>query len=218
MAKTITQKAVEAARRRGAPVLTHRQWGSKQTGLYTKRRNATKAGVWPGFKLKVDTVVFHITVTFDDGKLVGDFKADAQEVERIGVDRFGSGVSYNWLIDMQTGMVGVGQPLDSKGTHTVNDKNVRGYSKDQNLVARAIAFMGMPGDKLSDEAVESAVDVLMGMWEAGVITDDPDILPHSLFAAKDCPTDAVRDKLPEIRRRFRARVRRAQAGKSKKTR
>jgi hypothetical protein len=207
---TPTQRWVLAARRRGAKVLTHSQWGSKQKALYASRRKATASGVWPGFKLKVDTVVYHITVTFDSGPLTGDFKKDAQTVERIGTERFGSGVSYNVLIDMQTGMAAVGQPIDSKGTHTVNDKKRKGFSKDQNLVARAIGFIGKPGDKLSNEAVETAADVLFSWWECGFITDDPDHLPHSFFAYKDCPTDAVRERMPEIKRRFDARVRRAQ--------
>lgn len=211
MAKTPTQRWVEVARRRGAKVLTHGQWGSKQRALYATRRRLTANGNWPGFKMKVDTVWIHITVTFDTGKLIGDFKTDMQTVERIGTERFNCGWSYNAGVDMETGMIGVGQPIDSKGAHTVNDKGIRGYSKDQNLVARAIACIGMPGKQLSDAAVESIVDVLMAWWECGFITDDPDIQPHSLVAAKDCPTQAVRDRLPEIRRRFKARVKRAKA-------
>ena len=206
---TPTQQMVLAARRRGARILTHDQWGSKEKATYATRRKLTREGKWPGFKTKVDTVVFHITVTFDSGVLTGDFKKDCQTVERIGKQRFNSGVSYNVLIDMHTGMAAVGQPMDSKGTHTVNDKGIENFSKDQNLVARAIAFVGMPGDRLSFAAIETAVDILMAMWESGHITDDPDILPHSFFAAKDCPTEAVRKCIPVIQRRFRARVARA---------
>lgn len=215
---TITQKAIRVMRRRGAKVLSHKQWGSKQMALYAERRRRTARGDWPGFKLyMVDTVVLHITVTFDSGTLVGDFKEDMQTIERIGVERFQSGISYNMVVDMETGMAGVGQPIDSKGTHTVNDKGVSGFSHDQNLVARAIACMGMPGKPLSDAALETIVDIMMGWWEVGAITDDPDILPHSYFAAKDCPTDAVRNKIPEIQRRFRARVRRAKTNKKEKS-
>lgn len=210
---TPTQRMVRAARRRGATVLTHRQWGSKARSVYASRRSATRRGVWPGFKLRADTLVLHITVTFDSGDLVGDFKTDVQTVERIGLERFGSGISYNAVVDMATGTAAVGQPLDSKGTHTVNDKRVPGYSHDQNLVARAIACLGMPGDRLSDAALETIVDLMVGMWEAGALTDDPDVVPHSLFAHKDCPTDAVRAALPEIRRRYRARIKRATTAK-----
>lgn len=208
---TPTQQMVHAARRRGVRMLTHDQWGSKEKATYAARRKLTREGKWPGFETKVDTVVLHITVTFDSGELVGDFKKDMQTVERIGKERFNSGFSYNVGIDMQTGMAGVGQPMDSKGTHTVNDKGVKGFSKDQNLVARAIAFVGMPGDRISFAAIETTVDILMAMWETGQITDDPDILPHSFFAEKDCPTKAIRDVIPLIQKRFRARVARAKA-------
>lgn len=204
------------ARKRGAIVLSRRQWGSRYESTYAARRRKTKAGGFGRFVYKADTVVFHITVTHDTGLLVGDFKTDMQTVERIGYERFSSGFSYNLGIDMRTGMIGVGQPFDSKGTHTVNDKAVARYSKDQNLAARAIAFLGMPGDPLSDDAVEAAVDALVAMWEAGTITEDFDLVPHSMFAFKDCPTQAVRDKMPEIERRAKARIRRAMHGKGKK--
>lgn len=206
---TPTQRMMLAARKRGVPFLTHEQWGSNERALYASRRKLTQQGNWPGFKTKVDTVVLHITVTFDSGKLTGDFKKDCQIVERIGKERFGTGMSYNVLVDMATGMAAVGQPMDSKGAHTVNDKNVPGYSHDQNLVARAIAFVGMPGDKLSPEAVETVVDVLFAMWETGQLTDDPDILPHSFFAFKDCPTEVVRQAIPVIKKRFKTRVNRS---------
>lgn len=208
---TPTQRVVNSARRRGATVLTHSQWGSTERALYAKRRKLTANGHWPGFKLKVDTVWIHITVTFDTGPLKGDFKEDCRTVERIGKDRFGTGWSYNFGVDMATGMAAVGQPLDSKGAHTVNDKGTKGYTKDQNLVARAIALVGMPGDKLSSEAVETIVDLLVAMWENDFLTDDPDIQPHSLVAYKDCPTEAVRQALPVIRKRFKTRVKRAKA-------
>lgn len=206
---TPTQQVVLAARRRGAPILTHRQWGSKEQSLYAKRRKLTREGYFGAFKYKVDTVWIHITVTFDTGPLKGDFKEDMQTVERIGKVKFGSGFSYNWGVDMKTGMGGVGQPMDSKGTHTINYKGVKGYSKDQNLKSRAIALVGMPGDKLSDEAIETVIDILVAMWETDQLTDDPDIQPHSLVAEKDCPTQAVRDALPIIRKRYKKRIERA---------
>ncbi len=202
---TITQQVVEAARKRGLTVLTHEEWGSKLRPLYADRRRKTKNGYWGRFRQQADTVVSHITVTFDDGKLVGDFKRDMLEVERIGYERFGSGVSYNFCVDMATGMVGVGQPLDSKGTHTVNDKGVPGFSKDQNLVARAVAGLGMPGDKFSKDAERAYVKLLKAMRECGAITPGFDLVPHSLFAFKDCPTDAIRDRLPDIRERVTKR-------------
>lgn len=200
---TPTQAVVVRARKRGLTVLTHRQWGSQATSVYATRRRRTAAGDWGKFKFKADTVAQHITVT-EPSK---DFRADVRTVERIGLERFGSGVSYNFVVDMTTGTVAVGQPLDSKGTHTVNDKNVPGYSKDQNLVARAIAVLGMPDDKLSAKAENAIVQLLAAMVEAGAITPGFDYVPHSLFAFKDCPCDATRNRMDEIRAAVRKETR-----------
>jgi len=197
-------------------VLTRRQWGSKYAATYRARRKLTKAGQWPGFILVVDTVAQHITVTFDSGELTGDFKIDMQTIERIGQQRFNSGVSYNFVIDMKTGMVGVGQPLDSKGTHTVNDFGKKGYSHDQNLKARAIAFMGMPGDKVYPAAEKALVNLLVAMWECGYITKDFDYQPHSFFTAKDCPTSAVREIMPRVREKVARHIRNIEAERNKK--
>ena len=49
MATTITQRAVNVMRKRGAIVLTHKQWGSKQTRLYSARRKDTARGRWGKF-------------------------------------------------------------------------------------------------------------------------------------------------------------------------
>jgi hypothetical protein len=201
---SITGRVVRRARRKGLTVLTRRQWGSQHGALYAKRRLWTRLGVWGKFRRKADTVVQHITVTFDSGVLIGDLKTDARTIERIGFERFGSGVSYNWLVDMRTGHVAVGQPLDAKGTHTVNDKRKPGFSRDQNLVARAIAVIGMPGTPLSDKAERSIVLLLEAMVLEGAITPTFDYLPHSFFTWKDCPCTPTRSRMPEIRRAVRA--------------
>jgi hypothetical protein len=192
-----TQKAFIRRLRKvyGVNVRTRAQWGTKHRATYWQRLVTRPA------KVPVDTIVEHITVTFDDGKFTGNFDADCREVERIGWERFGSGVSYNFLVDQKTGMVGIGQDLRAKGTHTVNDKNKHGYSHDQNKVARAIAWIGVPGNQLSEVAVTTHVKIIACLMDTGHCTADPDYLPHSFFAAKDCPTDTARNKLPAILRR-----------------
>jgi hypothetical protein len=110
-------------------------------------------------------------------------------------------VSYNWVVDMTTGMVAVGQPLDAKGTHTVNDKGVPGYEFDLNRYSRAIAVLGMPATKLSKGAERSIVKLLRSMRVEGAITRDFEYLPHSKFAAKDCPCDSTRDRMVAIHAR-----------------
>ncbi|WP_193613173.1 N-acetylmuramoyl-L-alanine amidase [Nocardioides lijunqiniae] len=199
---TITQRVVRNARRRGLTVLTRPQWGSRYGSVYVWRRLFKRA------HQPADTVVQHITVTFDSGKLVGDFKTDMRTIERIGYERFKSGFSYNFAVDMRDGTIGVGQPLDAKGTHTVNDKNVRGFSRDQNLRARAIAVIGMPGDQLSKDAEAAIVQLLAAMVDEGAVTPGFDYEPHSKFAYKDCPCGPTRDRMPAIRAAVNKAVRR----------
>lgn len=190
---TITNDVVKRARSKyNVPILTRSEWGSKHPGIYETRRK-TK----PVTRLKADTLVKHITVTLDTGPLTGNFITDMQTVERIGVERFGSGVSYNWVQDMYTGLFGVGQPLDAKGTHTVNDKNVPGYSRDQNAVARAVAGLGMPGYSYSKDAFRNCAGLIAAMIDVGALTEDFDYKPHSFFAYKDCPCDPMRNALFE---------------------
>lgn len=189
-------RVVRNARRRGVVVKRRKQWGTRFPDVYWERFRERRVRV-----KKADTLWQHITVTFDSGKLVGDFYEDMRTLERIGMERFGSGFSYNWGIDMKTGMVGEGQHLLAKGTHTVNDKGVAGYSYDQNHAGRAFAFIGMPGDKLSPKAIESAAQLFAAHMDEGALTQDPDYEPHSLVAAKDCPTNEVRNAMPKIRKR-----------------
>lgn len=193
---SITQRVIQHARADGLTVLTRKDWGSTEGAVYKSRRARTKAGEWGPFLLRADTVVQHITVTPPNA----DFAASARLVERIGMERFGSGVSYNWLVDMFSGEIAAGQPLDSKGTHTVNDKGIPGYSHDQNLVARAIAVVGMPTTPLSKKAEAAITRLLYVMVAQGAITPGFDYVPHSLFAFKDCPCDNTRERMPTIRR------------------
>lgn len=192
---SLQRRVVRNLRRRGVVVRNRRQWGSKHPAVYAWRL------VWkPVTRVKADTLWQHITVTFDSGTLVGDFDKDMQTIERIGYERFKSGFSYNWGVDMTTGMVGVGMPLLAKGTHTVNDKGIDNYSYDQNAVARAVAVIGMPGKKPSDACIDSISHLFAAMMEEGALTNDPDYNPHSLVADKDCPTDAMRAVMPRIKR------------------
>lgn len=192
---TINSRVIARARKHyGLRVFTRSQWGSKYGSVYEARRRTKPA------KQPADTVVQHITVTLDHGDLIGAFFADVRTVERIGYERFKSGISYNWVVDMVTGDIAEGQPLDAKGTHTVNDKGVSGFSRDQNYWARAIAVLGMPNDKLSAKAARSISGLLAAMMDEKAITTTFDYKPHSHFAWKDCPCDSTRDQMGSIRR------------------
>ena len=201
MTANLQARVVRNARQRGATVLTRAQWGSQYPEVYrwrTRNRRVTR--------ILADTLVNHITVTFDTGPLTGDFKRDMRTVERIGYERFKTGFSYNFGIDPTTGMIGVGMPLVAAGSHTINEKGVPGYSYNQNYVARAFAWVGMPGMVPTARAKEAAADLICAMIEEDALTRGHDFLPHSFFAAKDCPTQPGRDAMPEIHRRVMNRI------------
>lgn len=176
----------------GRTVLTRKEWGAKYESVYQWRRENRPV------ELPVDYLFSHISVTIDDGTLTGDFINDMRELERIGYERFKSGISYNWAIDAVTGMIGEGMPLDARGTHTVNDKNVAGFPEQLNEHGHAIVLIGMPGVKPSAEFIRSFAAIRAAEIEAGVLKAGAPIYPHSKFAAKDCPTEAVRAILPTV--------------------
>jgi hypothetical protein len=195
--RSITQRVVRRARKEyGLEVYTRRQWGSKKLSTYQWRRYNRPHSLLPW--KPVDTIWQHISVTRDDGTTILNFFADMQELERIGDERFGSGVSYNWAVDMSTGQIGLGQSLDAAGTHTLNDKGIPGFSHNQNYVALAIVFIGMPGQRPSKKAIRSAGLLIRCHFEEGAANIGSDYVPHSLVAAKECPTEAVREVMPEI--------------------
>lgn len=191
--RTITQKVVKAARARGLKVYTRKQWGTVHEDVYIWRRKNKPHSLLP--QRPVDTVWQHITVT----RRSGDFKADCQLIERIGFERFGTGCSYNFMVDMTTGEIGMGQPLDAKGAHTLNDNHIAGFSFDQNAVSLAIAVIGMPDYKLSGKAEAAISQLIAACIEVGAVTKGFDYEPHSLVAAKDCPCDSTRDRMSAIR-------------------
>lgn len=202
---TITTRFVKRARTRGVTVYTRRQWGGLMVVYAWRRINRRHAQI-P--KRPTDTLVQHITVTYDDGPDAADFKADMRELHAIGMSRFGSGVSYNLGWDMETGEIGLGQALDAAGTHTLNDKHVPNYSENLNYYAVAIAAIGMPGRKPSDRAIEALARTIAALIDVGALTPGHDYVPHSLFAYKECPTDPVRAVMPHVNKRARELARR----------
>jgi hypothetical protein len=199
---TITSRFVKRARARGVTVHTRRQWATPtQRAIYAWRRVNRRHAQLP--KRPTDTLVQHITVTRDDGPTQANFNADMRELHAIGASRFGSGVSYNLVWDMTTGEIGLGQALDAAGTHTLNDKNVPGYSENLNYYAIAIAAIGMPGKKPTARAVEALARTIAALIDVKALNPGHDYVPHSLFAFKDCPTDPVRAIMPEVNRRAR---------------
>lgn len=184
-----TQRVIKLARKRGVNIVTRKRWFSIHQWHYQWRRRHKPHALCPSHK--VDTIVQHITVTKDGGNKPRHFRRDMRTVERIGWQSYRSGVSYNWVIDMETGMVGLGQSLDAKGTHTINRKNIPNFTKDQNAVAFAIAFLGMPGQVPTRKAVSAWVNLIAAHIDSGYVTEHFDFMPHAEFTWKSCPTPEV---------------------------
>ena len=193
---TITTRVVRNARKKGVVVIRPRAYWSVSIATYAWRRRFRRHSLLPG--RPADTLWMHITVTRDTGRTRYSFKKDAFTLEGIGNSRFGTGMSYNAAWDMQTGDIAMGQPFDAAGAHTINDKNIPGYSKNQNYVSVAIAAIGMPGAKPTARALRKLILFIQAMVEEEVLTEDFDFNPHSLVAWKDCPTDAIREVMPQI--------------------
>jgi hypothetical protein len=195
--KTISARVIDNARARGAEVITRHQWGADMPDMnvYQLRR-----GTHAHAPLPSDTLWCHITVTDPSVGITNAMRA----LHRIGIERFGSGVSYNFAVHMRTGEIGVGMPLDAKGTHTIVDRDIYPESRlprlsvDQNLVAHAVAFIGMPGMAPSDKAVKAYGTLVAAMIDESALTRGHDFFPHRLVAAKSCPTDAVVERMSDI--------------------
>jgi hypothetical protein len=216
---TPTMKVVREGRLMGLTVLDRKQWGSEPDGrpwplapntrdVYSWRRAHREHHlIRPGRSSRpADTGVQHITVTLDHGNLTGDFRRDVQTVERIGFERFGSGISYNSVTDMSTGMIAVGMPIDAKGTHTVNALAKPGFSYDQNAVALGFAMLGMCNNGLGDKAIEAQGKWLAAHARCGYLTKGFDYLGHRYFANKGCPCDETVSKMDDIYRVFKKHV------------
>lgn len=199
---TITQKALRRMRKRyGLKVYGRTEWTKdpRALALYALRRKTRPHGRLPNNP--VDTLWAHISVTFlESNGRKKSMPEIARDIHSIGMQRFGSGTSYNLLLHPFTGEVSLGQAFDAAGAHTLNDKGIRGYSFNQNYVSLAVCTVGMPGIELSKDAVYSFAAIYASLQDVGAMTPAPDFNPHSLVAAKDCPTDGVRDRMQDIER------------------
>lgn len=173
----------------GMPVLSRRMWGSTHESLYASRVKTHPAQKPARYGFS------HISVTKDTGV----FPADMRTLERIGYERFGSGISYTWVIDNETGMIGEGHDVRAKGTHTVNKKNVSGYPYDLNRYGHAVCLLGMPGEAATEKFQLSFAAILRAEMDTGWMMDSAPLYPHSMFAFKACPTDPITRVLPMIR-------------------
>lgn len=178
----------------GVECHTRRDWGSPREadGSYARRR-----GTHPMPDGAAAYHFLHITVTRDTDT-VREGAAGARQIEGYGYSRPPM-VSYQDLVTNE-GRYYQGQDYGTKGTHTVNDKNVPGFPEDLNLHGYAVALMQNVDDDVTDAQVHTVAKVLAAREVLGLVKRGAPIYPHRKFAAKACPGDRAVARLEEISR------------------
>lgn len=119
-----------------------------------------------------------------------DERAAMRELEQIGQDRFGGGISYTWLI-MPSGRVYQGHSPWRQGAHTGG----------RNDIARAIAFVGnYQTNRPTEEQLRSAAELLRYAQTMGWTRYARMNGGHRDLKATACPGDFVYEAIPEINR------------------
>jgi hypothetical protein len=180
-------------RNAGVECYSRKEWGSPREadGSYARRRSTHPMPPGPA-----SYHFLHITVT-GDTDLPDEGKAAARQVESFGLSTPPM-VSYQDLVTNE-GRYFQGQNYGTKGTHTVNDKNVPGFPHDLNLHGYATAIMQNVGDAVTDRQVDVIAMVFAAREIAGLVQRGAPIHPHRTFANKACPGDKAVARLPEIR-------------------
>jgi len=110
-------------------------------------------------------------------------------LERIGVERFGSGMSYNVAV-MPSGNAYLGQPLDNKTTHSAY--------LDWNYTRASIVLVGDYARDKPTEAMLRKVSEIQAMWfERGTISKTP-LRWHGQVQGTECPGQWAKDRVPDI--------------------
>lgn len=179
----------------GVECFTRAEWGSPREadGSYARRRGTHPMPAGPA-----SCHFLHITVT-RDSDTIREGKAGARQVEGYGYSTPPM-VSYQDLVTNE-GRYFQGQDYGTKGTHTVNDKDVPGFPRDLNLYGYACALMQNVGDEVTDRQVEVIARVFAAREIAGLVKRGAPVYPHRKFAAKSCPGDKAMARLGEIARR-----------------
>lgn len=182
------KRIIRELRRAGFTVLNRKQWGSRHRPLYQWRR------IHRHFPGRAKAFFAHVTVT----SRTGNFAADVRLVERIGFDRFRTGISYNYAVDQVTGAIAIGMPHDAAGSHTLNDKDVPGFPFNLNYYGHGIAWVGNVGDRPSQRCKDAFSAIIAAEKKQRAARRDARILPHSRFAFKECPLTVMTNALPAI--------------------
>lgn len=183
---------IDMLEKAGVECYTRDEWGTVRPEAYIKRRVTHPMPDGPA-----DYHFFHITVTPDTDTVL-EGKAGARKVESYGLSKPPM-VSYQDLITNERKYF-QGQDYGTKGTHTVNNKNVPGFPFDLNKEGYALAIMQNVQDEVTDEQVELAAMVYAARELVGFVKKFAPIYPHRKFAYKECPGDKAVARLDEIQK------------------
>lgn len=185
---TVLQRLRDA----GFQVYTREQWGTAREYAYQARRSSHPMPAGPA-----RYHFLHITVTADTDTIAEGFMG-ARQVESYGLSTPPM-VSYQALVTNE-GRIYEGQNWGTKGTHTINDKSVPGYAYDLNYQGYAVAIMQNVQDDVTDAQVEAIAAVYAAVELEGLVQRGAPILPHRMFAWKECPGDKAVARLDDIKR------------------
>jgi len=168
------------------PVVPQAAWGS--TYDYAGRHEAKSAPVYK------HSTRLHCTVTIAPDLLppYDDETKAMRTLERIGVERFGSGVSYAFVI-MPTGRIYEGMPANTKQTQS-------GHNVTANYLEYGVAFCGdYEADPAPEPMLRAASRLQAALLEAKLITV-AGFSWHAQVAAKACPGRYVISRVPDMER------------------
>jgi len=186
------------------------QWGSNQerAGAYARRAHTHPM---PNGPAKYHFL--HISVTTDTDT-VKEGAAGAQQIERYGYS-IPPMVSYQDLVTNEAKYF-QGQDYGTKGTHTMNDKNLAGFSENLNYDGYACALMQNVQDAVTDDQVVLVAWIFAVREYVGFVKVGAPVYPHRKFAYKSCPGDRAMDRLPDIEKLKNKLVQELLSGKKKK--
>lgn len=182
---------IEQLRAAGFECYTRAQWGTVRPNAYAQRGRTHPMPNGP-----TDFHALHITVTPDtDTKLEGF--AGMRKVESFGLSSGGAQVSYQDCVTNE-GKYFQGQDYGTRGTHTINDKKVKGFVEQLNEKCYATAIMQNVNDEVTDAQVELIAAIFAARELAGLTKKGAPVYPHRKFAFKACPGDKAVARIPEI--------------------
>jgi hypothetical protein len=174
-----------ALRAQGLQFTTREQWGA--THNYAAR---------PAVTIPTRYLFWHIAVIADPNDLVGTERERMRALERIGNQRFKSGISYGWAV-FDTGRQYEGARLDRKGTHTVNDKELAGYPSNLNYYGISCVLPQVEADEVTDAQLDGTARFGAATRRAR-LTTATEWYPHQKFANKACPGRRAMARLAEL--------------------